>query len=129
MDVSALSRVFATMRHGTIEPAAPEHPVIHERKVTAAGLTLFAIALAVVIGIQWGMAGLACYLPWLPFAFVLIWASTTALRFDDREKQEETHPADLPRDVLEEAGAHGGARASIGASPSSADARGPSPRT
>lgn len=112
MHVSAVSRLLK-VRHGGVELAPRENPVVRARKVTAFGLTLFAVVLAVVMGVGWGGVGLACYLPWLPFAFVLLWASTTALRFDDREEKAEEHPTDLPRktyDELRHAAAHGAAR-------------------
>ena len=70
--------------------AMREHPVVHDRHVTATALTLWAVALGVLIGIRWGVAGLACYLPWLPFAFILLWESTTALRFDERQVSESS---------------------------------------
>lgn len=112
MHARALSRLLK-VRHRSLELTATEHGVVRDRKVTATGLTLFSVVLAVVMGIQWGVAGLACYLPWLPFAFVLLWGSTTALRFDEREEKQEEHPTDLPRktyDELRHAGAHGAAR-------------------
>ncbi len=97
MDVKALSRLFGKVRHRVaLEDGSTrwthEHPIIQQRRVTAMGLTFWAIALAIVIGLRWGMSGLACYLPWLPFAFIILWVSTTALRFDEREVSEADAP-------------------------------------
>jgi len=93
MHVSSLSHLFGTVRHYTgAEGAQQEHPVVQERRVTATALTLWALALAVLIAVRWGMTGLACYLPWLPFALLLLWGSTTALRFDERELPEAAAP-------------------------------------
>ncbi len=65
-------------------PFTREHPVVRARKTSALALTLFTIALGILIGARWGIEGLACYLPWLPFALILVWGGTTALRFDER---------------------------------------------
>ena len=93
MHVSPLSHLFGTVRHyAGVEGARQEHPVVQERRVTATALTLWAIALVVLIAARWGMTGLACYLPWLPFALILLWGSTTALRFDERELPEAAAP-------------------------------------
>lgn len=72
---------------------AGEHPIVRDRRVTATALTLWAVALGVLIGARWGVEGLVCYLPWLPMAFILLWVSTTALRFDERDVSEPSDGA------------------------------------
>ena len=54
--------------------------------MVAAALTLFLVALGVVLVVALGPEALAAYLPQLPLALVLLWVSTGALRFDEREE-------------------------------------------
>ena len=109
MHVGPLSHFFGKVGHTKSEHAREEHPVIRQRRVTATALTLWALALGILIGIRWGTGGLACYLPWLPFAFVLLWGSTTSLRFDECELPEADAPdrARAAIDELHRAEAHG----------------------
>lgn len=64
--------------------------------MVAAALTLFLLALGVVLVVALGPETLAVYLPQLPLALVLLWVSTGALRFDEREEisPEVEKPAD-----------------------------------
>jgi hypothetical protein len=66
----------------------PLHPVIHERRVAALVLTALTLALGIVLFAVLGPDVLALYLPMLPVGFVLLWISTEALRFDERERGE-----------------------------------------
>lgn len=109
MHVSPLSHFFGKVRrYAGAEGRQQEHPVVKERRVTATALTLFALALVILIGLRWGMTGLACYLPWLPFALLLLWGSTTALRFDERELPEYAAPERAAEAISDlHAGVHG----------------------
>lgn len=69
--------------------AAPPHPLVHRRRVTALVLTGFTLALGIVLVASLGPDVLAVYLPMLPVAFVLLWISTEALRFDERDELRE----------------------------------------
>ena len=103
MHAIRLKNIVEKSRQARTERWPPERAIVSSRRTSAAALTLFAIALAVVFGIQWGAAGLWCYLPWLPFAFVLLWGSTTALRFDERSSAEgpEVGIAPSPLETLQ----------------------------
>ena len=65
---------------------APVHPVVRRRRMVAAALTLVLVALGVVLVVALGPETLAVYLPPMPLALVLLWVSTGALRFDEREE-------------------------------------------
>ena len=61
------------------------HPVVHHRRVTASILTALTLALCAALVVAWGAVALVLFVPALPVAFVLLWSSTGALRFDERD--------------------------------------------
>lgn len=69
--------------------SGPIHPVVRRRRQVAAGLTLLLVGLGVALLVSFGPESLAAYAPALPVALVLLWASTSALRFDEREVHDE----------------------------------------
>jgi hypothetical protein len=77
--------------HRTSPVERDVHSIVRERKTTAAALIGLTVALGIVLVVTLGPAVLGAYLPGLPVAFVLIWASTDALRFDERGFVEPEH--------------------------------------
>ncbi len=83
--------VSRTLQHmiGDTTTDAPPHPVVARRRTTALALTAFTVALGVLFVVAFGPGSLFVYLPALPMAFVLLWGSVDALRFDDEAVEEE----------------------------------------
>lgn len=108
MHVRPVSQLLEKVRHAHAERSVLEHPVVRARKGTASVLTAFTLLLGIVIGANWGVDGLACYLPWLPFSLILLWRSVTELRFDERAESERRtlEIAPTPVELLEERRSH-----------------------
>jgi hypothetical protein len=83
MATKTLSGFFGDTFHHQPQ-ARPIHPVVHRRRASALVLTALTFALGVILFAVYGSEVLAVYLPALPMAFILLWGSTGALRFDER---------------------------------------------
>jgi hypothetical protein len=80
-----LSEAF---RRARLTRATSEPPLVRKRKAVAAALLAGTVALGVLLVVLLGPAVLAVLLPPLPMAFILLWGSTDALRFDEHGDEE-----------------------------------------
>lgn len=66
--------------------------MIHRRRVTALVLTVFTLALGAILVAAYGRVALLFYLWDVPVPLALLWASTSAERFDERGEEGVTRP-------------------------------------
>jgi hypothetical protein len=87
MSATSSSRGFSGDRRQS--HAEPTDPLIHRRRRTALALTVFTVALGVLLTAAIGRDAFIIYFFALPVALTLLWASTSDKRFDERPEGSE----------------------------------------